>query len=130
MRLASSVLLLALLVFAVAACDSSDPDDEEATVEIETLEEGDGAEATVSSTVTVDYEGRLENGTVFDEGQGVTFALSEVIPGFRRGIVGMRVGGRRRITIPPELAYGSSGRGDVIPPNATLVFDVTLLAVE
>jgi len=88
------------------------------------------------STVTVLYVGRLTNGTVFDDAfarnQPIQFRIgaNQVIPGFEQGIVGMRVGGRRRITIPPDLAYGSQGRPPAIPPNATLVFEVELTAVQ
>lgn len=129
-RYARFLLVLTTCSLLIAACDSSG-DDEEAMIEVEILEVGDGAEATAGSTVTVDYEGRLENGTLFDEAEGATFSLSRVIPGFREGIVGMRVGGRRRITIPPELAYGAAGRPQAgIPPNATLIFEVTLRGVQ
>ncbi len=84
----------------------------------------------VGNSVRVDYEGRLENGSVFDDGMDVGFDLSQVIPGFREGIVGMRVGGRREIVIPPDLAYGEAGIQGVIPSCETLTFDVTLLTVQ
>lgn len=84
----------------------------------------------LGNIVIVDYEGRLESGSVFDEGMDVQFNLSEVIPGFRDGIVGMQVGGRREIVIPPNLAYGEAGIEGVIPSCETLTFDVTLLDVQ
>jgi FKBP-type peptidyl-prolyl cis-trans isomerase FkpA len=99
---------------------------------------GTGATATVGSRVTVIYAGWLYDasktdgkGQQFDSGAGVTFLLAEgsVISGWVRGVAGMRVGGQRRLIIPPELAYGSAGRG-AIPPNATLVFDITLTGVQ
>jgi peptidylprolyl isomerase len=82
--------------------------------------------------VSVQYTGWLEDGTVFDTsldaGAPVPFKLDEVIPGWTEGIPGMQVGGKRRLIIPPELAYGEAGRPG-IPPNATLTFDIELLAI-
>jgi hypothetical protein len=89
-----------------------------------------GAGATPSSslaTVTVNYEGRLLDGTRFDGREGMTFQLNRVIAGWTEGVGSMRVGGRRQLIVPPSLGYGESGT-DAIPPNATLVFDVELLA--
>jgi len=94
-----------------------------------------GEEAIVGSTVTVHYVGEFEDGTVFDSsrdrGAPFEFVLGSgfVIPGWDIGIQGMRVGGQRTLTIPPELAYGSSGVGP-IPPNATLTFSIELLSVS
>jgi FKBP-type peptidyl-prolyl cis-trans isomerase FkpA len=68
-------------------------------------------------------------GTQFDGSPSASFLLSGVIAGWQRGVPGMKVGGQRRLVIPPDLAYGSSGNGPV-PPNATLVFDIGLLAVQ
>ena len=101
------------------------------------LQAGNGALLTPGNQAVVNYTGWLydanapENkGQQFDTGQGFTFFLGagQVIPGWDQGLNGMRVGGIRRLIIPPELAYGSAGRGS-IPPNATLVFDVALLNV-
>ncbi len=93
---------------------------------------GTGAEAQPGDTVTVHYTGWLTNNTKFDSsldrGQPAQFPLGNVIPGWQEGIPGMKVGGKRRLTIPPELAYGAPGRQG-IPPNATLIFDVELLSV-
>jgi FKBP-type peptidyl-prolyl cis-trans isomerase FkpA len=96
---------------------------------------GDGQEATAGQTVNVHYTGRLENGTQFDSSVGrgpFSFKLGagQVIRGWDEGVAGMKIGGKRRLTIPPDLGYGARGAGGVIPPNATLIFDVELLGVK
>ena len=97
---------------------------------------GTGAIATEKSSVTVHYTGWLLDGTKFDSShdrnQPFTFTLGagQVLPGWDQGVVGMKVGGTRELTIPPELAYGARGACGVIPPNAALRFEVELLAVE
>jgi FKBP-type peptidyl-prolyl cis-trans isomerase len=97
------------------------------------VREGDGEEATIGDTVVVHYTGWLPNGMKFDSSRDraepFTFVLGEgrVIPGWEEGVAGMKVGGQRRLVIPPHLGYGPIGAGDVIPPDATLVFDVELL---
>jgi FKBP-type peptidyl-prolyl cis-trans isomerase FkpA len=105
---------------------------------------GQGADAAPGSQVTVHYSGWLyehgapeAKGKPFDSsrtegGQPFTFTLGagQVIAGWDQGVSGMRVGGQRRLVIPPALAYGEQGAGGVIPPNATLVFDVELLDVQ
>lgn len=103
---------------------------------IEDLIDGDGAEATAGMQVTVDYSGiNWSNGREFDaswnRNEAFSFGLgqSEVIPGWDQGVQGMKVGGRRRLTIPPAMAYGSAGAGGVIAPNETLIFVVDLRAV-
>jgi FKBP-type peptidyl-prolyl cis-trans isomerase len=86
--------------------------------------------------VSVHYTGWLENGTKFDSskdrGTPFSFALGggQVIRGWDEGVAGMKIGGKRRLTIPADLGYGASGAGGVIPPNATLVFEVELLGVK
>ena len=96
---------------------------------------GHGEEAEAGKDVVVHYVGRLEDGTQFDSsrarGEPLDFPLGEgqMIKGWEQGLEGMKVGGTRRLTIPPELAYGEEGRGDSIPPHATLVFEVELLEV-
>ncbi len=92
---------------------------------------GTGNEAVEGLTATVLFSGWLKNGTLFDTG---TFAFilgpeGNVIPGFLEGVLGMRIGGIRKLVLPPELAWGAAGNG-VIPPNATVVFEITLLLVE
>jgi FKBP-type peptidyl-prolyl cis-trans isomerase len=101
----------------------------------EDLTIGTGAEAEVGKLLTVDYTGWLADGTEFDSsvgGQPFQFTLGQgqVIKGWDAGIKGMRVGGTRRLIIAPELAYGELGREPTIPPNATLTFEVELLAVQ
>lgn len=104
---------------------------------VDDLVEGDGAEATAGSTVEVHYVGVLfSDGTEFDasydRGEPFSFSLGagQVIQGWDEGVEGMKVGGRRRLVIPPDLAYGETGAGGVIPPNATLVFVVDLISVS
>ncbi|MCU0269291.1 MAG: FKBP-type peptidyl-prolyl cis-trans isomerase [Acidimicrobiales bacterium] len=103
---------------------------------IEDLEVGDGAEATPGSKVEVHYVGhawstRKQFDASWDRGDTFTFSLGagQVIPGWDQGVAGMQVGGRRRLVIPPNLAYGRSGAGGVIGPNETLVFVVDLVGV-
>ncbi|HEX3082202.1 MAG TPA: FKBP-type peptidyl-prolyl cis-trans isomerase [Candidatus Saccharimonadia bacterium] len=95
---------------------------------------GTGAEAAASSTVTVKYTGTLADGTVFDStdkhgGDPISFPLSSVIKGWQQGIPGMKVGGKRKLVIPPDLAYGSQGTAG-IPPNSTLTFEIELIDVK
>lgn len=103
---------------------------------IEDITKGEGAEAQSGRTVTVHYTGTLSDGTKFDSSrdrdQPFSFPLGQraVIQGWERGIPGMKVGGVRKLVIPPELAYGNRGVGEVIPPNAILTFEVELLGVE
>jgi len=102
---------------------------------IKNLIVGDGPPVLPSSTVTVNYVGVLySNGKVFDaswnRGMPTTFPLSGVIPGWTQGLVGMKVGGRRELIIPPSLAYGATGSPPTIPPNATLVFVIDMLGVQ
>jgi len=100
------------------------------------LKKGDGNKATKGNTVSVHYEGSLTNGQVFDSSyqrnQPIDFQLGigQVIPGWDEGISLLEVGDKARFVIPPELGYGSAGAGGVIPPNATLVFDVELMEVK
>ncbi len=104
---------------------------------IDDVKPGEGAIATKGKTVSVHYTGRLTDGTKFDSsydrGQPIDFPLGGgvVIKGWDQGIEGMKVGGKRKLTIPPDLAYGARGTpGGPIPPNATLVFDVELVGVR
>ena len=99
------------------------------------LRAGTGAEAKAGDKVSVHYTGTLDDGTKFDSsrdrGQPFSFTLGrgQVIPGWDQGVAGMKVGGQRKLTIPPEEGYGARGAGGVIPPNATLEFDVELIRI-
>ena len=104
---------------------------------IEELVVGEGAEAQDFNKVVVNYTGMLDDGSVFDsslkpgrEPFMFTLGVGSVIKGWDQGVKGMKVGGKRKLTIPPELGYGAQGAGGVIPPNAILKFDVELLEVE
>ena len=105
----------------------------EGGLRIRDIEPGTGDTATAGDRVRVDYTGWLPNGVQFDasDGNPITFTLGvgDVITGWDQGVAGMQVGGRRMLVIPPDMAYGDRGRAGVIPPNATLVFDVTLVEV-
>lgn len=97
---------------------------------------GTGDSPTSGKAVAVHYTGWLTDGTMFDTSRSRNAAFSfrigtgQVIPGWDEGIMTMKVGGKRKLIIPPQLAYGSAGAGGVIPPNATLIFEVELISVE
>ncbi len=97
---------------------------------------GEGAAAASGRDVTVHYAGWLADGTQFDSSREkqdpfeFTLGKSEVMAGWEEGLNGMRVGGTRKLVVPPQLAYGEEGAGDTIPPNATLTFEVELLSVS
>ena len=120
---------------AAAAPNAAAPTTNESVTElkIEELKPGNGAEAKAGQQVTVHYTGWLTNGTKFDSsldrGQPFKFQLGagQVIQGWDKGVAGMKVGGKRKLVIPPTMGYGEHGAGGVIPPNATLVFEVELL---
>lgn len=97
---------------------------------------GTGVEAKTGNSVTVHYVGTLEDGTKFDSSRDrnepfeLTLGAGGVIQGWEEGLIGMRVGGIRKLVIPPDLGYGSQAVGDVIPANATLVFEIELLSIK
>jgi FKBP-type peptidyl-prolyl cis-trans isomerase FkpA len=146
--LALPVAAVALFCVTIAGCARSPlptvaPADQVAALEVTELVVGQGATATPGSRVTVHYTGWMydhahpeKKGTEFDSsrkgGQPFSFVLGQkqVIAGWDQGVTGMQVGGQRRLVIPSALAYGDRGAGGVIPPGATLVFDVELLAVQ
>lgn len=105
-------------------------------MEITITQEGTGPAIANGQTAVVDYVGKLTDGTVFDasapRGQDFEFPLGAgmVIQGWEKGVLGMKVGEHRTLVIPPEMGYGASGAGGVIPPNATLVFDVILKGIK
>jgi FKBP-type peptidyl-prolyl cis-trans isomerase len=105
-------------------------------LKIEDITVGTGAEAVSGKKITVNYSGTLTNGTKFDSSydRGTPFSFTlgagQVIQGWDKGFAGMKIGGKRRLTIPSSMGYGATGAGGVIPPNATLIFEVELLKVE
>ena len=105
-------------------------------LQIQDLKPGNGQQAKTGDQVTVHYVGTLTDGKKFDSsrdrGKGFSFKLGagQVIKGWDQGVAGMKVGGMRKLTIPPELAYGDRGFPGAIPPRATLIFEVELLGVK
>jgi len=103
---------------------------------IEDLVVGNGDTASAGQYVSVHYTGWLTNGQKFDSSVDrndpfeFNLGMGQVISGWDQGVAGMQVGGKRKLTIPPNLGYGARGAGGVIPPNATLVFEVELLAIR
>jgi FKBP-type peptidyl-prolyl cis-trans isomerase FkpA len=135
-RTAAVFLALATLL---TACDNTETGPSE-TVGLSSFDvrAGSGTEATPGKSATVNYTGWLyvptaidSKGTQFDKGSFTfTVGTTQIIPGFSNGVAGMKVGGVRRMIIPPSLAYGADGSPPAIPPNATLLFEVELLAVQ
>lgn len=105
-------------------------------MKIEILKQGTGDDAKVGDNIVVDYVGTLPDGTKFDSSidrnQPFPYTLGQnmVIQGWEKGLLGMKVGEKRKLTIPPELAYGADGRPPVIPPNATLIFEIDMLSIN
>jgi FKBP-type peptidyl-prolyl cis-trans isomerase len=128
-------LLAAFPLVALVACGGDGTPAGPTQLQIEEITVGTGATAGTGDTVTIDYIVSLTNGNVIDNsyasGRPYTFRIGagQAIQGVDQGIVGMRVGGKRRLTIPPSLAYGSSGQPPAVPPNATLRFEAELRAI-
>ena len=100
-------------------------------IKIEEIAAGNGPLANTGDNVQIKYRGSFPDGKEFDKGSfGFQLGSGQVIPGFDLGVTGMNVGQKRKITVPPELGYGARGAGAVIPPNATLVFEIELLKVN
>ena len=105
-------------------------------LQIVTLKPGDGAEAKSGNNVTVHYVGTLTDGKKFDSSRDrnqpfqFTLGQGQVIKGWDQGVAGMKVGEKRKLTIPPAMAYGPQGRPPIIPPNSTLIFEVELMAIN
>lgn len=105
-------------------------------LEVEILKTGEGVQSQAGDTVSVHYTGTLTDGTKFDSsldrGQPFSFTLGQgrVIKGWEQGVLGMTIGEKRKLTIPAYLGYGDSGSGALIPPGATLIFEVELLAIN
>ena len=106
------------------------------TLKIEDIKIGTGAAVKEGDTIIIHYEGKLQNGKVFDSSYArnapfeTEIGVGRVIEGWDKGLLGMKVGGKRKLTVPPNLGYGARGVQNVIPPNATLVFDLELLDVK
>jgi FKBP-type peptidyl-prolyl cis-trans isomerase len=138
------IALAGLCAFLAATSDSRAQDKKEkkkvvttkSGLKYEDTKEGTGAEAKKGDTVEVHYTGTLTNGKKFDSSKDrnepFSFKLGAgmVIKGWDEGVAGMKVGGTRKLMIPPELGYGARGAGNVIPPNAELIFEVELLKIK
>ena len=127
--------LLAILVFSLIGCEKKEIIMNNGLI-IEDIILGDGTIAEKYSIVTVHYTGKLQDGTVFDSSQKIgkepirfTLGVGQVIDGWDQGLIGMKVGGQRKLKIPPELGYGSQDNG-MIPPNSILQFEVELIEIE
>ena len=114
----------------------TEPTTTDSGLQIEEIECGDGEEAQKGDTLEVHYEGTLEDGTKFDASRdhGSTFEFQvgagQVIQGWDEGLIGMKIGGVRKLTIPPELGYGAAGAPPAIPPNSTLIFEIELVDIK
>ena len=138
MKLSYQILSL-LIIFIINSCDSNKRSvramDNGLVIEDLVIGEGEGAKD--YNKVVVNYTGTLQDGSIFDSSLNpgrdpfsFTLGVGSVIKGWDQGVKDMKVGGKRKLTIPPELGYGDRGAGDVIPPGATLIFEVELLEIE
>lgn len=135
MRKTSTALAACALLLAGMAAQAAAPVTTASGLVYESLKEGTGASPRASDTVRVHYRGYFpDTGKDFDSsiarGEPIEFPLSGVIPCWTEGVQKMKVGGKARLTCPPSIAYGSRGAGRVIPPNATLNFEVELLGIK
>jgi len=100
-------------------------------IKIEEVQAGSGPVAQAGNTVELNYRGSFPGGKEFDKGKfSFRIGSGQVIQGFDLGVTGMQVGGKRKITVPPEMGYGARGAGSAIPPNATLVFELEVLKIS
>ena len=127
--IATTVLALSSLAAGAQTAKVTTP----SGIVVETLQAGSGASPKATDSVKVHYRGTLQDGREFDSsykrGQPTSFPLNRVIPCWTEAVQLMKPGGKVRITCPPQLAYGASGAGGVIPPNATLLFEIELVSV-
>ena len=137
MRFFYKIIILSLVFYGSSCGNKKDIIIMDNGLIIEDIEVGDGTEANDYNKVVVNYTGKLEDGSVFDSSlnpgrEPFTFTLGvgSVIKGWDLGVKGMKVGGKRNLTIPADLGYGDRGAGSVIPPGATLLFEVELIEVE
>lgn len=141
MRTRIGLIVLAVLMLLLVGCGSKDAGEEEIVttktgLQYVDIKVGEGNMPKLGDTVVVHYTGWLEDGTKFDSsvdrGEPFEFSigLGQVISGWDEGVGTMRVGGVRKLIIPPDLGYGASGAGGVIPANATLTFEVELLEIR
>jgi FKBP-type peptidyl-prolyl cis-trans isomerase FkpA len=139
LALALPLILLAQAAMAQNAVTTAAAKEEGAVVTpsglvYRSLKDGNGASPTASDKVTVHYKGTFPDGREFDSsykrGQPIDFPLNRVIACWTEGVQRMKVGGKAKLTCPPEIAYGSRGAGSAVPPNATLLFEVELLGIQ
>ncbi|MHB1199471.1 MAG: FKBP-type peptidyl-prolyl cis-trans isomerase [Polaromonas sp.] len=130
----SVLALLAVAALASSALAAAPAETLPSGVKVVHTVEGTGAQPKASDTVRVNYRGTLADGKEFDSsyqrGKPASFPLSRVVPCWTEGLQKIRVGGKATLTCPPATAYGERGAGGVVPPNATLTFEVELLAIE
>ena len=137
----SIIIVVILIIIAVSSQRGKDSGVIEETpvqegLGIEVLQEGSGLGAQNNYTISVHYTGMLEDGTIFDSSldRGVPFSftlgIGQVISGWDKGVLGMKIGEKRKLTISPELAYGEAGIPGAIPPNSTLIFDIEMLEIS